>query len=114
MIEIIESLERLREELHMSISEEGLNSRKTMEISEEFNRVLNAYYENGARFPKESIIFKGYIKTIKALKRITKDFSKYPTVDEWNKYAKEHNLLSSESIKYITGINWHDIRNKIK
>ena len=114
MIEIIESLERLREELHMSISKEGLNSKKTMKISEEFNKVLNAYYENGVGFSTESIMFKGYIRTIKALKRITKDFSKFPTVDEWNKYAKEHILLSSESIKYITGINWHDIRNKIK
>ena len=114
MIEIMERLERLREELHMSISKNGLNSEKTMEISDEFNKVLNLYYENGVGYSKDSIMCKEYIKAIKALKKITKDFSKFPTVNEWNKYAKEHNLLSSESIKYIIRVNWHEIRNKIK
>ena len=39
---------------------------------------------------------------------------KFPTVKEWNIYAKENQLLSSESIKYIAGVNWHELRNRIK
>ena len=38
----------------------------------------------------------------------------FPTVKEWNKYAKENQLLSSESIKYIAGVNWHELRNRIE
>ena len=54
-----------------------------------------------------------YLKSIKNLKKITKDFVKFPTIKEWNYYAKENNLLSSESLKYISGNSWHDLRNRI-
>ena len=29
-----------------------------------------------------------------------------PTKEQWNKYAKENNCLSSDSIKYMVGINF--------
>lgn len=107
-------LERIRGELHMAINKYGINSKEAINKSEEFNEVLNIYYKIAREYSEDNIMNKKYIESIKILKKIDKDFAKFPTVDEWNKYAKEHNLLSSESIKYIIGVNWHDIRNKIK
>ncbi len=109
-----DKIERLREKLHISIEKYGLSSEKTKVISEEFNELINIYYKNEVQFPEDSIMDKKYKKSIDLLKRITSDFAKFPTIDEWNKYAKEQCLLCSESIKYITGLNWHELRNRIK
>lgn len=111
---MIDTFERIRSELHMAIDEYGINSKKAIEKSEEFNRVLNVYYKKGLKYSKDNIMQEKYIEAIEILKNITKDFAKYPTIDEWNKYAKQKGLLSSESIKYISGMNWHDLRSKIK
>lgn len=108
-----EKLEIIRRELHMAIDKYGINSKNTILLSQKFNELLNLYYQSSVEFSEDNLINIKYIESIKILKKISKDFSKFPTVDEWNKYAKEHNLLSSESIKYIAGVNWHDIRNKI-
>lgn len=54
-----------------------------------------------------------YIDSVKSLKKITGDFINFPTINEWNHYAKENDFLNSESLKYISGNNWHDLRNKI-
>lgn len=109
-----ERLEGIRGELHMVINKYGIKSKEAIKKSEEFNEVLNLYYRIATEFSEDNLMNEKYVESIKVLKRVDKDFAKFPTVDEWNKYAKEHDLLSSESIKYITGVNWHDIRNKIK
>lgn len=109
-----EIIEKIRGELHMVINKYGINSKEAIKKSEEFNELLNLYYKNIVEFSEENMMDKKYIESIQVLKKIDKDFAKFPTVDEWNKYAKEHDLLSSESIKYIMGINWHDIRSRIK
>ena len=95
---MLNRFERLREKLNNSIEKYGIESEKTRKLSDKFNKLLN----------------KKYIESIKTLEKITSDFSKFPTINEWNKYAKEKDLLCSESIKYITGINWHELRNRIK
>ena len=78
------------------------------------DRILNIYNKEGVKYPEGNILYKEYIKALQVLIKITKDFAKFPTVIEWDKYAKEQNLMSSESIKYITGINWHDIRDRVR
>lgn len=105
--------EELREKLYITIEQYGLNSDKTRKISDKFDKLINAYYKNEVQYSEDSIIYIKYIESIKAIKKITKDFSKFPTVEEWNMYAKQSNLLCSESLKYITGLNWHYLRNKI-
>lgn len=54
-----------------------------------------------------------YEKSYKALKKITKEYGEYPTRYEWNKYAKEYNLLNCKSLQYISGLDWHAIMGKI-
>ena len=98
----------------MAIEKYGINSKRTIVISEKFNKLLNLYYQSSVEFSEDNLMNSKYVESMKILKKISRDFSKFPTVDEWNKYAKEHNLLCSESIKYITGVNWNEIRNKIK
>ncbi|MCI8640981.1 MAG: hypothetical protein HFJ59_03805 [Clostridia bacterium] len=106
--------EKLRIRLEISIDKNGLDSKKTKKLIEEFEKLVNSYYKNELQYHEESIMYIKYKESIKELENISKNFSKFPTIDEWNKYAKEHNLLCSESIKYISGINWHDLRNRIK
>jgi len=106
--------ERLRIKLESSIDKYGLNSEKTRKISNKFEELINLYYKNEGQNHEDIIMDINYKESIKKLKNITKEFSKFPTIDEWNKYAKEHDLLCSESIKYMSGINWHDLRSRIK
>ena len=111
---MLNKFERLREKLNNSIEKYGIESEKTRKLSDKFNKLLNIYYNKEVQYSKESLMYKKYIESIKTLEKITTDFSKFPTINEWNKYAKEKDLLCSESIKYITGINWHELRNRIK
>lgn len=106
--------ENLRNKLHISIEKYGLNSEETKKISNKFDELVNSYYRNEIQYSEDSIMYIKYIESMKILRKITKVFSKYPTIDKWNKYAKEKHLLCSESLKYITGINWHDLRSRIK
>jgi len=36
----------------------------------------------------------------------------FETQKEWNRYAVKHNLLSAESVMYITNRNYQDLRMK--
>lgn len=86
---------------------------KERKIEWRFDKMVNNYYKNEKQYKENSIIRVKYIETIQRLKRITKDFVKFPTINEWNHYAKEKNLLNSESLKYISGNNWNNLRNRI-
>lgn len=110
---MIDDFEKLRKKLHNSIEKNGLDSTKTKKISERFDKMVNNYYKNEKQYHQNSFVHDKYLESIQSLKKITKDFVKFPSVPEWNKYAKEKNLLSSESLKYISGNNWHDLRNRI-
>ena len=110
---MISDFKELREKLHKSIEMSGLNSERTKKISKRYNELVNLYYQNEKQYHKNSSMHDSYLESIKSLKKITKDFVKFPTIKEWNYYAKEHNLLSSESLKYISGNSWHDLRNRI-
>lgn len=106
-----DKFERLREKLNRSIEENGLDSEKTQKISREFDELLNSYYKKEKMYSEKSIIYQEYQKSINELEKITKEFGEFPSVEEWNKYAKEKNLLTSESLKYVSGLNWKDLKN---
>lgn len=65
---------------------------KERKIEWRFDKMVNNYYKNEKQYKENSIIRVKYIETIQRLKRITKDFVKFPTINEWNHYAKEKNL----------------------
>lgn len=50
---------------------------------------------------------KGYIKT-----KGKTAFSELK-VKEYEEMAKENNLISTVTIKYITGLNWREFKNKL-
>lgn len=51
-----------------------------------------------------------YIKSIIALKQ----YDNKPSVKEWNKIAKEHNLMNTKTMCYISGLNWIELCNNIR
>lgn len=106
--------EKLRKKLDKAVEAYGVNSKETKKISKKFDELVSEFYKKEKQYPTESIIHIKYLETIEELIKITREFSKYPTIEEWNKYAKEKKLLCSESLKYITGTNWHELRNRIK
>lgn len=110
---MINNFEKIREKLHESIEKNGINSEKTKKISARFDQLVNSYYTNERKYDANSLMYIKYTESAKELRKITKEFAKFPSIDEWNKYAKEKGLLCSESLKYITGLNWHDLRNRI-
>ena len=107
-------LEKLRKKLVKAVEVYWVNSKETKKISKKFDELVSEFYKKEKQYPTESIIHIKYLETIEELKKVTRDFSEYPTIKEWNKYAKTKNLLCSESLKYVTGINWHELRNRIK
>ncbi len=110
---MINDFEKLRKKLDETIETYGLNSEQTRKISNRYNELVNSYYKNERQFDPDSIMNEKYIETIRCLRQVTKDFVKFPTIKEWNCYAKQNNLLSSESLKYISGNSWHNLRNRI-
>lgn len=46
---------------------------------------------------------------LKAIQKI-KNMQKMVSVNEWNKIAKEENLLSTESLKYISGRDFETLQ----
>ena len=50
---------------------------------------------------------------LEAIQRI-KELKKIVSVKEWNKIAKEENLLSSESLKYISGKDFETLQLEVR
>lgn len=110
---MISDFKELRRKLDECVEKYGLHSERTKKLSKRYNELVNLYYQNEKQYHEDSLIRDNYLKSIQCLKKITKDFVKFPTIKEWNYYAKENNLLNSESLKYISGNSWHDLRNRI-
>lgn len=103
---------KLRKKLDKSVEKNGTEAEETKRISREMDNLINEYYENkkvtGA--PEWSNFDKAY----EELKRITKEFNEFPSARAWDKYAQEKNYLSNTSMQYISGLDWHKLRDKIK
>lgn len=102
-------IEELRQKLHRAIEEYGLDSEETRKISVEMDKLLNKRGYN-----EKNLMYNKYLESMFELRKITNLFAKFPTIDEWNKYAKDNLLLNSESIKYISGLDWNKLRDRIK
>ena len=106
-------IENLRIKLHKAIEKFGLNSEQTQKISKELDELINYFNKQQRLFPDNSKTSEEYNLSIEKLKQLTIDFNEFPTVESWNYYARSNKLLSSETLKYISGLNWHELREKI-
>ena len=102
-------VEELRKKLHEAIGEYGINSKEVYKLSIKMDKLLNKRGYND-----KNLMYNKYLDSMYELRKITNLFAKFPTIDEWNKYAKENMLLNSESIKFMSGLNWHKLKDRIK
>jgi hypothetical protein len=111
----IKRIRNLRNKLHESIKNNGLDSDKTRKISDEIDVLINEYYNNiqQIKYPADSEMKVYYEQSYKQLKIVTQQLESFPSVQEWNKFAKKNCLLSSMSMQYISKLNWNYLRTKI-
>lgn len=55
-----------------------------------------------------------YERSVSGLQEYVDIYNKIPDVAGWNRYAQKNNYLSTESIKYISGLKFHRWCKKIK
>ena len=100
----IKRIRNLRNKLHESIKKNGLDSDKTRKISDEIDVLINEYYNNiqQIKYPADSEMKIYYEQSYKMLKIVVQQLERFPSVQEWNKFAKENCLLSSNAIYFKT------------
>ncbi len=109
-------IKNLQSKLNNGIQQDKLNDKQIIELSNEIDKLINHYYSLSMqvrKFPINSKMKTFYDASYKELIKITIRNGKFPELEEWNKYAKENNLLSTESMKYITELEWKYIRLKV-
>lgn len=108
-------IKTLQRRLDTNIKKHGLSHEKTIELSKEIDEYISYYYKMAKErdYPKGSEMFLYYRISYDELKEFTKENGKFPSAEEWNKYAMENNLLSSESIKYVSMLDWTYLRVKV-
>lgn len=111
--DVSRKIEKLRTKLYESINREGLNSKNTRKISEKLDLLINEYYKKEKEYEKDSVMIYEYQIAYDKLKQLTLDFGEFPSINSWNYYAKQNTYLNSESIKYISGLDWNKLRQKI-
>ncbi len=113
---LLKQIRSIKKKLENSIRKNGLNSPETRKISDKIDKAINDYYSSikSVNFPSNSKMEVFYKRSYFILKKITEDFGKFPTVVEWNKYAKENGYLSSTSMEYISKLNWNYLKIKVE
>lgn len=76
-LDIAKKIEKLREDLHKSIDQNGLNSEKTQKISTEVDKLVNIYYKQESKYKEDNSMLIAYNKSIKALKQLTIDLRRF-------------------------------------
>lgn len=111
----VKRIKSLRNKLHKSIKKHGVNAEETRKISDEMDKLINEYYDNIQRisYPANSEMKVYYEQSYKQLKIVTQQLERFPSTQEWNKFAKENCLLSSMSMQYISKLNWNYLRAKV-
>ena len=115
MKNLLSQIRKLQKKLNDSILKNGLNSKKTKEISLKIDELINEYYDSikTRQYPVTSTIGNNYETSYRELKFMTLDNNKFPSVQEWNEHAKQNCLLSATAIEYINMLDWNYIRAKV-
>ena len=89
----------LQKKLDKNIDKNGLKDKQTIETSDKIEELINNYYNllKKREYPTESIM------------KLFYDIS----YEELKKNAREYGLLSAESIKYISMLDWKYLRVKV-
>ncbi len=113
---VYRKIRALQRKLNDSITKNGLSNDKTVELSLEIDELINNYYKQTEvrKYPSDSPILYYFNVSYNRLKDYTEEKNKFPTVQEWNRYAKANNLLSTESIKYIAILKWDYLKIKVE
>ena len=111
----LKKIKGIRKKLNKAISKYGLNSPETRKLSDEIDKKINEYYKSieQIKYPKKSKMYEYKQKSYQAIKQITIENKKFPTVSQWNKIAKEKGYLSHISLEYMLQTNWNDLRIRI-
>ena len=118
---IEKNIEKMKKQLNETIEKFGIQSKQTRKINEEINKQIlllyemkeNVYKSKEKLYEEKNIIYQNYKESICIIKDLAKQEKRFLTVKEWNKYAKNANLLSSQSIEYISGKSWNEIREEV-
>ncbi|MCI8362231.1 MAG: aspartyl-phosphate phosphatase Spo0E family protein [Clostridia bacterium] len=114
--ELNNEIRKLQNKLNNGIIQNKLNNKQIIELSNEIDKLINHYYllsMQSREFPMNSKMKAFYDASYKELIKMTIKNGKFPELEEWNKYAKENYLLSTESMKYITKVEWKYIRLRV-
>lgn len=105
----------MQKKLDESVQKNGLSHKRTVQLSREIDDLINEYYNSIEIrvYPAKSVIPYYYKVSYNRLQYLTYEKNRFPTVAEWNAYAKENRLLSSESMKYISKLNWDYLEIKV-
>lgn len=116
MKNLLSEIRKMQKKLNDSAIKNGVNSNKTKEISSKVDELINEYYKSieTVQFPPWSNSDYHYKLAYNILKDITLMNKRFPTIEEWNKIAKERVLFSAASIQYISGLNWNYLRAKVE
>lgn len=110
-------IKRLQKKLDQEVATNGLDSKKARRYSIQIDFLLNKYYKQEypaeKKYEQNSLMYRYYKTSFSKLKQLTRDFSKFPTTEEWNHFAKEHHYLNHISMQYISGLDWHRLRDVI-
>lgn len=114
--DIFKKISSLKNRLNKSIDKTGLHSEQTRKISKEIDMLLKEYYDSikETEYPKYSDMYSYYKKSYEALKSVTQQLDKFPSVLEWNSFAKENIFLSHSSLEYISKLNWKYLKIKVE
>ncbi len=114
---IYNEIKVLQRKLDKNIEKHGLSDRKTVELSEKIEEYINYYFKCIVKvidYPKDNEMYLWYESSYDAIKKLTVQLKKFPSVEQWNAYAKQNYLLSSESMKYISKLNWKYLSIKVE
>ncbi len=118
---IEKQIEKIRKSLHKSIEIYGLTSNETIKLNHKINKLIYWYYtvtetsqaSKRRYFSKGNFMYQAYQKSYQHLKEYTKIKDNFPTVQKWNEYAMKKTLLSSQSMEFVSGENWNELRKRI-
>lgn len=78
----------------------------TKEVTDEkLNLILEKYYSRRRNFLN-------YSETLKKLGRLVIE-DRFPNSKKWNLIAKKEGFYSSNSIQYLEGLNWKQVKEKM-
>ena len=100
--DISKKIKKLRKKLYFEIEKSGIESEKTIKVSQELDDLITEYYAEKNINIKNNIMYNEYKLAYDQIKKIVKNSRRFPSIKEWNKTAKKQMYLNNKSIEYIS------------